>query len=56
MAETADVVVIGAGIIGLSTAFQVARRSSLKVIVLEKGASLGEGSTGASSAESARAE
>ena len=50
MSETADVVIIGAGIIGLSTAFQIARRSSLKVVVLEKGASLGEGSTGASSA------
>ena len=50
MRESADVVVIGAGIIGLSTAFQIARRSSLKVIVLEKGSGLGEGSTGASSA------
>lgn len=50
MSEAADVVVIGAGIIGLSTAFQIVRRSSLKVVVLEKGAALGEGSTGASSA------
>jgi sarcosine oxidase subunit beta len=48
--ETADVVIVGAGIIGLSTAFQIARRSSLKVVVLEKGSGLGEGSTGASSA------
>lgn len=48
--ETADVVVIGAGIIGLSTAFQLVRRSPLKVVVLEKGTALGEGSTGASSA------
>ena len=48
--ETADVVIIGAGIIGLSTAFQLVRRSSLKVVVLEKGSALGEGSTGASSA------
>ncbi len=46
----ADVIIIGAGIIGLSTAFQIARRSSLRVLVLEKGAGLGEGSTGASSA------
>jgi sarcosine oxidase subunit beta len=50
MRESADAVVIGAGIIGLSTAFQIARRSSLKVVVVEKGTGLGEGSTGASSA------
>lgn len=50
MSETADVIVIGAGIIGLSTAFQIARRSGLKVVVFEKGSGLGEGSTGASSA------
>lgn len=48
--ETADVVIIGAGIIGLSAAFQLARRCSLRIVVLEKGRSLGEGSTGASSA------
>ena len=35
---------------GLSTAYQLARRSNLKVLVLEQGAGLGEGSTGASSA------
>ena len=45
-----DIAIIGAGIIGLSTAWQIARRSNLKVIVLEKGVSPGEGSTGASSA------
>jgi sarcosine oxidase subunit beta len=45
-----DVVIIGAGIIGLSIAWQIARRSSLKVVVLEKGRGVGEGSTGASSA------
>jgi sarcosine oxidase subunit beta len=50
VSEAADVVVIGAGIIGLSTAFQLVRRSTLKVLVLEKGSTLGEGSTGASSA------
>ncbi len=32
----ADVIVIGAGIIGLSVAWQIARRSKLKVLVLEK--------------------
>ncbi len=45
-----DVVVAGAGIIGLSIAWQIASRSNLQVVVLEKGRSLGEGSTGASSA------
>jgi glycine/D-amino acid oxidase-like deaminating enzyme len=45
-----DVVIVGAGIIGLSIAFQIARRSKLGVLVLEKGAAVGEGSTGASSA------
>ncbi len=48
--QNADVVVVGAGIIGMSTAFQIARRSNLRVIVLEKGCGPGEGSTGASSA------
>ncbi len=47
---TYDVIIVGGGIIGLSTAWQIARRSSLKVAVLEKGAGVGEGSTGASSA------
>ena len=50
MTETADVVIVGAGIIGLNAAFQLARRSPLKIVVLEKGAGVGEGSTGASSA------
>ena len=45
-----DIAIIGAGIIGLSIAFQLARRSKLKIIVLDKGAGVGEGSTGASSA------
>jgi glycine/D-amino acid oxidase-like deaminating enzyme len=43
-------VIIGGGIIGMSIAHQIARRSDLKVIVLEKGVGLGEGSTGGSSA------
>ena len=45
-----DVLVVGAGIIGLSVAWQLARRSRLRVAVLEKGIGVGEGSTGASSA------
>lgn len=45
-----DLVIVGAGIIGLSIALQVARRSSLRVLVLERAPGVGEGSTGASSA------
>ncbi len=45
-----DVAIIGAGIIGLSIAWQLARRSALRIAVIEKGAAVGEGSTGASSA------
>lgn len=45
-----DVVIAGAGIIGLSIAWQLARRSRLSIAVLEKGTGIGEGSTGASSA------
>ena len=48
--EKYDVVIAGAGIIGLSIAWQLARRSRLRIAVLEKGAGVGEGSTGASSA------
>jgi glycine/D-amino acid oxidase-like deaminating enzyme len=44
-----DVVITGAGIIGLSIAWQLARRSTLSIAVIEKGAGVGEGSTGASS-------
>ena len=45
-----DVVIAGAGIVGLSIAWQLARRSNLEIAVIEKGAGVGEGSTGASSA------
>jgi glycine/D-amino acid oxidase-like deaminating enzyme len=45
-----DIVIAGAGIIGLSIAWQLARRSKLRIAVVEKGAAVGEGSTGASSA------
>ena len=47
--KTYDTVIAGAGIVGLSIAWELARRSDLKIAVLEKGAGLGEGSTGASS-------
>ncbi|MCH8985057.1 MAG: FAD-binding oxidoreductase [Acidobacteria bacterium] len=50
MADTADIVIIGGGIIGLSIAYQTARRSDLRIVVCEKGAGIGEGSTGYSSA------
>lgn len=45
-----DVAIVGGGIIGMSIAFQIARRSDMSVVVLEKGLGLGEGSTGSSSA------
>lgn len=48
--QSFDVVIVGAGIIGLSIAWELARRRDLKIAVLEKGAGTGEGSTGASSA------
>ncbi|MFV1989332.1 MAG: NAD(P)/FAD-dependent oxidoreductase [Acidimicrobiales bacterium] len=48
--ETADVIVVGGGIVGLSIAYQLSRRQAGRVIVLEKGSAVGQGSTGASSA------
>ncbi len=48
MAQAFDAVIIGAGIMGCSTAFQLSKRG-LKVAVLEKG-SIGSGSSGKSSA------
>lgn len=48
MARTFDVIIIGAGIIGCSTAFQLVQRG-LKVGILEK-ENIGAGSTGKSSA------
>jgi sarcosine oxidase subunit beta len=48
--ETADVVIVGAGIIGLSIAHQISRRNPRRVVVLEKAANVAEGSTGASCA------
>jgi hypothetical protein len=49
MAATADVIVIGGGIMGASIAFHLARRKAGRVLVLEK-RFLGAGSTGKSGA------
>src|SRR3970040_396693 len=49
MTRTAEVVVVGAGIIGASIAFQLARHGVGNVIALDKGRRPSEGSTGASS-------
>ncbi|HLF60130.1 MAG TPA: FAD-dependent oxidoreductase [Acidimicrobiia bacterium] len=49
MTRTAEVVVVGAGIIGASIAFQLARHGVGNVIALDKGRGPSEGSTGASS-------
>ncbi|MEE9280636.1 MAG: FAD-dependent oxidoreductase [Myxococcota bacterium] len=48
--SAADVVVVGAGVIGLSIAYQLARHRAGRITVFEKGAAVAEGSTGASSA------
>lgn len=45
MNKTADVVIIGGGIIGLSTAFQLARHNYGKIVVVEKDLFLGTGAT-----------
>jgi len=45
-----DLIIVGAGIIGLSIAWQLARRSRLRIAVVEKGAAVAVGSAGASSA------
>ncbi|CDQ19640.1 Glycine/D-amino acid oxidase [Halobacillus karajensis] len=46
--ETADVVIIGAGLMGCCTAFELAKRSVKNIVVLEKNA-IGSGATGQSS-------
>ena len=45
MAERADVAIIGAGVIGTSVAFQLARLGGARVVLLEKEALPGTGST-----------
>jgi glycine/D-amino acid oxidase-like deaminating enzyme len=50
MRDTADIVIIGAGIVGLSIAHQISRRDPSRIVILEKAANVAEGSTGASSA------
>ncbi len=45
-----DAVIIGGGIMGVSTAYQLARRGLSRVAILEKGPHVGAGSTGQSSA------
>ena len=47
MSETADAVIVGAGVMGVSTAYQLARRGYGKIVVLDRGA-VGSGSTGQS--------
>ena len=49
MADTADVVVIGGGVVGVSTAYALAARGVKRVVLVEKGA-LASGASGRSSA------
>src|ERR1044071_1928112 len=44
--STADVVIIGGGIMGASTAYHLAKRGATNVVVLEAGEMVGPGSTG----------
>lgn len=46
--NTADVVIIGAGLMGCSTAYELAKRGVKRIVVLEKN-SIGSGATGQSS-------
>ena len=48
MAETADVVIIGGGIVGASIAYHLAEAGCTNVLVLEREPHLGRGSTGKS--------
>src|SRR5436309_15922139 len=49
MATTADILIVGGGVIGTSIAFHLAKRKAGKVVLLEK-AFLGAGSSGKSGA------
>lgn len=46
MNQHADVVIVGAGIIGASVAYHLALRGGVSIVVLEKESALGRGSTG----------
>ena len=48
MTETADVVIIGSGIVGSSVAYHLAQQGCTNVVVLEREAHQGKGSTGKS--------
>ena len=48
MAETADVVIIGSGIVGSSVAYHLAQQGCTNVLVIEREAHQGKGSTGKS--------
>ena len=48
--RSAEIVIVGAGIVGLSIAWQLHRRGQRGIVVVDQGSSIGEGSTGASSA------
>ncbi len=48
MAETADVVIIGSGIVGSSVAYHLTEQGCMNVLVLEREAHQGKGSTGKS--------
>jgi glycine/D-amino acid oxidase-like deaminating enzyme len=49
MLQTADAVIIGAGVMGTSTAFQLTQRGMTRIVVLEK-STVAAGSSGKSSA------
>jgi sarcosine oxidase, subunit beta len=48
--DTADIVIVGAGIMGLSIAHQISRRHASRIVMIDKAPNVGEGATGASSA------
>src|SRR5918911_2806461 len=48
MTETADVVIIGSGIVGSSVAYHLAERGCRDVLIVEREAHQGKGSTGKS--------